>query len=143
MSLEFRSNTCYLLIVLKMNVIIEKAMPVAFAIVLLTCVHGTEVVAAAQPEPGSHECGCSTECVCRVADRGCGCSGQGLTMKARCGCGGSESHQEGTAPSWETVFAQASPAGAPQLEWSPAPDMGDPLAWRLPFEHEHPPKPLP
>jgi len=92
-------------------------------------VHGTEVAIAAQPQPDSDDCGCSTECACRGPDKGCGCYSPGLTMEARCGCGGSGPQHEGMAPSWDTEFAPACAMGAPLLMWSPAPDPGD-LLWQ-------------
>ncbi len=126
-----------------MRVIIDRVLPVALAIVFLAGVHGTEVVMAALPQPDSHDCGCSTECACRGPDNGCGCYSQELTMEARCGCGASGPQHEGMAPSWDTEFAPACSMGAPLLISSAAPDPGDPQAWRLPYEHEHPPRPLP
>ena len=126
-----------------MRVIIDKMLPIALAIVFLAGVHGSEALVAAQPQPDCGDCGCSTECECRGPDNGCGCDRRELTIKARCGCGGSGRQHDGVASSWHTVLALACSMGAPLLMCSPAPNLGDPQAWRLPYEHEHPPRSLP
>jgi hypothetical protein len=110
--------------------------------VFLAGVHGTEVLMSVQAGAGGQGCGCSTECSCRTPDQGCGCSRSEASMKARCGCGGTAPLHDGISSSWDTVFAQAWPLEAPRLKWSPAPVRGDVLAWRLAFEHEHPPRTL-
>lgn len=122
---------------------IRRALPLAFAIVFVAGVHGAELVMAAQAPSGDENCECSNDCACRDPEKGCGCSRPGLSITARCGCGGPGQQHEGTAPSWDTVFAPACSLDAPLLLWSVAPDPGDPHAWRLPSEHEHPPRPLP
>jgi len=125
-----------------MRIIIDKVLPVALSIVFLAGVHGAEVLMAAQAQADSHQCECSTDCACRGPDNGCSCSRPEVSMKARCGCGGSGPQHEGMAPSWHTVLAPSCSMGAPLLIWSPTPDLGDSQAWRLPYEHEHPPRPL-
>lgn len=128
---------------LKMKGNIVRSVSLLFAIVFVVSVHGAEVLTAAQAQPERSSCECASDCVCRSPSKDCNCSGPELTMKARCGCGGPDSHHEGTAPSWDTVFAKTCCLGAPPLIVSPAPILGDPEALRIPFEHEHPPKPLP
>jgi len=126
-----------------MRVIIDRMLPVALAIVFLVGLHGTEALMAAQAQLSSHDCGCSTDCACRGPDNGCDCSRPEFTIKARCGCGGSGPQHGGMAPSWHTVLAPGCSMGAPLLMWSSTPNLGDPQAWQLPYEHEHPPRPLP
>ena len=126
-----------------MSTIVGRILSLLFAIVFVLGVHGTEVLTAAQAQPENDTCECTSDCACRSPSKDCNCSGPELTMKARCGCGGSDSQQEGTAPSWDTVFAPACFLGAPPLISSSAPNLADPLRRRLPYEHEHPPKPLP
>ena len=118
-------------------------LPVALAIVFLVGLHGTEALMAAQAQLSSHDCGCSTDCACRGPDNGCDCSRPEFTIKARCGCGGSGPQHGGIAPPWHTELAPGCSMGAPFIMWSSTPNLGDPKAWRLPYEHEHPPRPLP
>jgi len=66
-----------------MRVVIGRTLPFALAIVFVVGVHGTEVLTAAQAQPGSHNCECAADCTCRGPDRNCSCSRPELTMKAR------------------------------------------------------------
>jgi len=138
-----QTDAIYQFGVLKMSTIVGRFLSLLFAIVFVVGVHGTEVLTAAQAQPENATCECTSDCACRSPSKDCNCSGPELTMKARCGCGGSDSQPEGTAPSWDTVFAPACFLGAPPLISSSAPNLADPLRRRLPYEHEHPPKPLP
>ena len=126
-----------------MSVISGRAASLFFAVVFVVNVHGSEVLTAAQSQTEKDTCECTSDCACRNPAKDCNCSGPELTMKARCGCGGSEQQHDGTAPSWDTVFAPAFVLGAPLLISSPAPGLADPQRRWLPFEHEHPPKSLP
>lgn len=133
----------YIEVISILRVIIRRTLPVALAIVFLAGVHGAELVMAAEAQPSGHKCGCTTDCACRGPDEGCGCSRPGPSIKARCGCGGSGPQHGGVVPSWDTVFAPVCAMVVPLLVWTVAPDPGDPHAWRLPTEHEHPPRHLP
>lgn len=126
-----------------MNRLVDSFLPIALAITFVTVVHGTEVANAVQFVPDDHSCECAKDCACRGPDAGCGCSRPELTMKGRCGCGGSQPEHEGTTPSWDVEFALRCSYVAPLLIQQSPPVPGIPRAWRLAFEHEHPPRTLP
>ena len=127
----------------KTRVIPRRVASLCFAIVFGFSLHGAEILEAAQAPPREATCKCASDCACRTPAKDCNCSDPELAMKARCGCGGSGHQHEGTAPSWDTMFAQSYILGAPALISSPAPGPDDPQKRRLPFEHEHPPRTLP
>jgi hypothetical protein len=126
-----------------MNVIIFRALPIATALALLVGVHGAELLSTAaeiHARSGGHDCGCADECGCRGPVKGCNCSSQGTSIKARCGCGCSEPMHRGGATTWESVLTGSCSVGAPILDWSFLSLGSDIHAWRLAFEHEHPPR---
>lgn len=125
-----------------MNVVISRALPVAISLALIVGVHGTEILATAQPSPqtGCHDCGCASECSCRGPVKGCACNSKGPSIKTNCNCGCSGTIHLGGISSWESVFAGTCGLNRPLLVWSTPPGLGDSEAWRLAFEHEHPPR---
>lgn len=141
--LAFQSIDCYQYGVLKMKVTLSRALLVAFVLAFVAGVHGSEVLTAAQQQPqsGCHDCGCDASCACQGATS-CDCSSDGPTIKARCGCGCSDPVHRGGTTTWEGLFARSRPLVSPHLMWSPAPNLGDSQAWRLPYEHKHPPRAL-
>ena len=124
--------------------ILVRALNVAVALVVLSTAHGGEfVLAVTTPAPaGSHDCGCSDGCACKGPSKGCNCSKKGVTLKNACGCGcsGNLHVMGGSAP--KSLLACTCDLGAPVMIWTPLPDMARPQAWRLAFEHRHPPRAL-
>jgi len=129
---------------LKMKAVVVRTLTFALALVLFTGAHGAELVLKSTT-PGSsdsHDCGCSDECACRGPVQGCNCSKTGVSLKAVCGCGCSDDLHAIGGLTWKSLLTHRCRLRAPILIWTPLFDQTLSQAWRLAFEHTHPPRVL-
>ena len=127
-----------------MKVFVVRTLNIALALVVLSSAHGAELVltATTPPATGNHDCGCSDGCACKGPAKGCNCSRKGGTLKSVCNCGCSGNVHAIGGSTCKSLLARSCDLGAPLLISAPLSDSARPQAWRLVFEHRHPPRAL-
>jgi len=127
-----------------MNVAVVRTLILALALVIISSANGAELVlTATSPAPsGAHDCGCSDGCACKGPAQGCNCSKKGVSLKTVCDCGCSGNLHAIGGSTCKSLLARSCDLGAPLLISSPLSDVARPQAWRLAFEHRHPPRAL-
>jgi hypothetical protein len=127
-----------------MKAVVVNTLTVALALALFASAHGAELVSTAMNPARSdhHDCGCSDGCSCRGPVKGCNCSTEGAGLKTSCGCGCSDGLHAIGGSTWKSLLARSCDLRAPTMIWTPAHDRADAQAWRLAYEHKHPPRAL-